>query len=104
MDDRPKPRVSKRLAVTLSFEGSGIVEDGVVENISETGVLVRTTTKQPVGAIAQIDFGEFEAKGEVIWSEESDDGTLLGMRLVSMGWDGWKTIRGFFETAEEEGA
>ena len=89
------------MPVKLLFEGAGTPLDAVAENISETGVLIRSPVAQPVGALARLDFGEFDARGEVIWSEESEGSHLLGMRLVSMGWDGWRTIRSFFETEDD---
>ncbi len=59
-------------------------------------MLVSSPVVQPSGTLVRLEFVEFKAKGEVIWTEETDEGALLGLRLVSMGWQGWKTIRAFF--------
>ena len=101
MDNKPKPRANVGLDVTLTFEGTGATARGVAENVSETGVLVRSPLVQPTGTIVRLKFDDFEAKGEVIWVEATDEGALLGMRIVSMGWEGWRAIRGFVEDTDE---
>ena len=98
--ERPSPRSNARLPVQLTFEGSPTSVRGVTENISESGALVRSPVIRPPGTSVQMGFGEFEAKGEIVWAEQTDEGAFLGMRLVSMGWDGWKRIRAFFESSD----
>lgn len=61
---------------------------------SETGVLVRSPIMEPLGTVVGLVFREFKAKGEIIWTREIDEGALLGMRIVSMGWRGWQVISG----------
>ena len=101
MDNKPKPRANVGLDVALTFEGTGATVWGVAENVSETGVLVRSPLVQPTGTIVRLKFDDFEAKGEVVWVEATDGGALLGMRIVSMGWEGWRAIRGFVGEPEE---
>jgi hypothetical protein len=101
VDNKPKPRATVGLDVTLTFEGTGATVRGVAENVSETGVLVRSPLVQPIGTIVRLKFDDFEAKGEVVWVEATDEGAMLGMRIVSMGWEGWRAIRGFVDEPGE---
>ena len=90
----PAPRKNIRLEVALTFEGSGVTVRAVAENISETGVLVRSPIMEPLGTVVGLVFREFKAKGEIIWTREIDEGALLGMRIVSMARRGWQVISG----------
>ena len=98
----PSPRKNIRLEVALTFEGSGATVRGVAENISDTGVLVHSPIIEPLGTVVRLEFKEFNAKGEIIWTRETDEGALLGMRIVSMGWRGWQAISGFQELSDEQ--
>ena len=71
-------------------------------NLSETGILVQCKRLFPKGTAIQLDFKEFKAKGEVIWTQESaDSGRLLGMRFVSLGWRDKRFIRSLVAAAED---
>ena len=74
----PASRKNIRLEVALTFEGSGVTVRAVAENISETGVLVRSPIMEPLGTVVGLEFREFKAKGEIIWTREIDEGALRG--------------------------
>lgn len=63
-------------------------------NLSKTGILVRCKRVFPKGTAIQLYLKEFKAKGEVVWTQESEDsGRLLGMRFVSLRWHDKRFIR-----------
>ena len=96
--DLPAPRADIRLSVTLTFEGPP--SPAVSVNLSETGVLVRSGRQAPIGSLVQLEFKEFKAKGELIWTGKTDDaGVLLGMKFVSIGRRDLGVVRGLVEAA-----
>ena len=101
--DKPKARFNFRLAVTLTFEECGRTSQGISQNISETGVLIHSSTRPTRGAVARLEFEEFEAEAEVVWTKETDYGRLFGMRFLSMGWGDRSALTGLFELMEEYG-
>lgn len=67
-------------------------------NISETGVLVRASKLMPRGTAVDLEFKDFSAQGEVIWTKQTNQGFLLGMRFVSLGWRARRVVRGLLES------
>ena len=79
----PAPRVDLEMDVELSSGVNGTVSIGRSVNISETGMLVLSGRARPRGTVVRFQVGpRFKGKGEVIWSQESDEGgTLLGLKF-----------------------
>jgi hypothetical protein len=101
--EKPAPRVNIQLVVALEFEECGTTAQGVSQNISETGVLIRSSKLAPRGAVARLEFKEFKTEAEVIWTKEAEHGLLLGMRFLSMGWRARKALSDILESTGEEG-
>lgn len=100
--DRPAPRVNVKLPVTLTLNGSPLPTRGISVNLSETGVLVRAARRAERGTLVQLDFPEFKAKGEVIWTRDAgEEGTLLGMRFASIGWRDRRFVRSLVEAGTD---
>ena len=100
MTQRPAPRANVRLAVTLVFDGSDLQVPAVSVNLSETGVLVRTARRTSRGTLAELEFKEFRARGEVIWTgQTSEEGVLLGMKFVSISRSHRKFVRELVQAA-----
>ncbi len=98
--DLPAPRADIRLSVTLTFEESPLPALAISVNLSETGVLVRSGRQAPRGSLVQLEFTEFKAKGELIWTRKTDDaGVLLGMKFVSIGRRDLGVVRSLVEAA-----
>ena len=100
--EQSAPRFDIQLVVALAFEGCGTTVQGVSQNISETGVLIRSSALAPRGAVARLEFKEFATKAEVIWTRETDEGLLLGMRFLSVGWGDRRALNKIFESMAEE--
>jgi hypothetical protein len=83
----PAPRYDIELSVRLVPGGSDAAFTGTSENISETGVLVLAERLEPRGALLYLEFPVFEARGEVIWTRETEEElqVLLGMRFLALG-------------------
>ena len=98
--DSPAPRADIRLSVTLTFDGPPLPTPAVSVNLSETGVLVRSGRQAPRGAPVQLEFKEFKAKGELIWTGKTDDaGVLLGIKFVSIGRRDLGVVRSLVDAA-----
>ena len=100
--EKSAPRFNIQLVVAMTFEERGTTAQGVSQNISETGVLIRSSAMAPRGAVARLEFTEFKTKAEVIWTRETEDGLLLGMRFLSMGWGDRRALNKILESVAEE--
>ncbi len=82
---RVKPRVDLRLRVRLRYEQLPNFVEAATVNISESGMLIQTTSIRPVGA--RFVFGIAPADGiqlivgvgEVIWPSIDETGVSTGM-------------------------
>jgi steroid delta-isomerase-like uncharacterized protein len=84
---KPMKRFRKRLQVT--FEGKGGAGMGFTENVSATGMLVRSNAVcapgTPVRGTLQLpDGGEVRFEAQVRWSHRAE-GALAGLKKSSMG-------------------
>ena len=101
--ERPAPRIDIRLVIELIFEDYGPTIQGVSENISETGVLVRASGIARQGTTVRLEFKEFGVHAELIWRKETRDGILLGMRFLSIEWGNRNALTHVFEFMEKHG-
>lgn len=63
-------------------------------------VVVRTGRQAARGTVVQLEFKSLKANGEVIWARESEDqGILLGLSFLSLGWRDKRSIRGLVADA-----
>ncbi len=77
------PRVDIRLEVAVGVAGSGVKVRSTALNISETGVLIRSSRRAPVGTILDLNFKGFSVEAVVIWAKPTDEGLLIGLKFVS---------------------
>ena len=90
----PAPRYTIRLVVNLTVEGSPASIRGVTQNLSSTGVLIQASKQVARGSAVRMDFKDFKANGEIIWSHRREEEILLGVRFVSLGWGARRTLNG----------
>ena len=89
----PAPRYDIRLPMELSIPSTKVHFSGVSENLSATGVLVRTTQLLPLRTVVHLQFPGFASDGEIIWSRNvPDESVLIGMRFVGISRDDEKTL------------
>jgi len=94
------PRLDIKLSGTLTVDGASASTPAISVNLSESGILVRAARQAPRGTVVQLDFKNFKAEGEVIWAREFEDqGILLGLRFLSLGWRDKRFIRGLVADA-----
>jgi hypothetical protein len=86
MDNRAAPRYAIELEVELRSRDTDFAFVGITENLSESGLLVRTWRTEPKGTLFDLTFPTFRGAAEVVWTRESDEqeGAGLGMRFVSL--------------------
>ncbi len=99
----PAPRITVKLPVTLTFEESSTTAKGISENMSETGVLVLTSRKEPEGAIAKLSFQTFDATAEVRWAATVEGDVRLGMKFVYIDERGREFVHRFSEYLRDHG-
>ena len=99
----PAPRFDIELDVRLIHEDSNTEFHGVSKNMSETGVLVLTERQEPRGTRLGLEFPAFKGEGEIIWTKATDEGALLGMRFLSMGWRDRRALKSLFKFVDESG-
>jgi len=59
---------------------------GTSVNLSETGMLVRTSTLCPRGTRVGFQLADVTGKGEVIWTRQTEEGeAFVGLRFLSLG-------------------
>ena len=91
--DGPARRIDIRLSVVLTFEGIPTPAPGITANLSETGVLVQVGREVPRGTRVSLEFKEFKAKGEVIWTKKRESGALVGVRFAPLKGKDRKAVR-----------
>jgi hypothetical protein len=101
--ERPAPRINIRLIIELICEDCEPMIQGVSENISETGVLVRTSGIARQGTTVHLEFKEFGVHADLVWRKDTRDGILLGIRFLSIGWGDPKALTHVFEFMEKHG-
>ncbi len=87
------PRKNITMSVRLMFTG-GEVLHGDSLNISKTGMLVLAKDARPVGTSLRFRFPDFQGRGEVIWTRDSEPGVqflkLLGIEFLALEpYDRW---------------
>lgn len=98
--DGPAPRIDIRLSVVLTFDGIPTNVAGISVNLSESGVLVQVGREVPRGTKVGLEFKEFKAKGEVIWTKKRESGAFLGIRFLSLKGRDRKAVRDLVALAE----
>ena len=90
----PAPRFVIPLPVELSIPATKVRFEGVSENISATGVLVRAKQLLPLRASVHLQFPEFATEGEIIWSRSLSEeaSVLMGLRFVGMSGDAQRAL------------
>jgi hypothetical protein len=84
-DEQPATRINIRLSATLQSDDTSSPIPAVSVNLSETGVLLTVGRRARRGSQVQLEFREFRAKGEVIWTAKRDGGGhLVGVRFLSL--------------------
>jgi hypothetical protein len=91
--DGPAPRIDIRLSVVLTFDGIPTPAAGISANLSESGVLIQVGREVPRGTKVGLEFKEFKAKGEVIWTKKRESGALIGVRFLSLKGRDRKAVR-----------
>ena len=91
--DGPARRIDVRLSVVLHFDGIATPAAGISVNLSESGVLVQVGREVPRGTRVALEFKEFKAKGEVIWTKKRESGALLGVRFAALKGKDRKAVR-----------
>jgi hypothetical protein len=98
--DDPAPRIDIRLSVVLTFDGIATPAAGISMNLSESGVLVQVGREVPRGTRVSLEFKEFKAKGEVIWTKKRESGALLGIRFLTLRGRDRKAVRDLVSLGE----
>ena len=81
----PAPRCELRVSFTLILHHPAGKFHGLTRNISESGMLVASTTTRPHGAPVYFESQIFSGEAVVIWTRETDEGkVLLGLKFVSL--------------------
>jgi hypothetical protein len=83
--------------VGLAVEGSHARTRGVTRNLSSTGALIQAGKLLDRGSAVRMEFKDFKAKGEVVWSRRPDDEILLGVKFVSLGWRARRAVDSFLQ-------
>lgn len=80
----PAPRYELRLSFTLILHHPAGKFHGLRRNISESGMLVASTTTRPPGAPVYFESQIFSGEAVVICTRETDEGKVLfGLKFVS---------------------
>jgi hypothetical protein len=98
--DGPAPRIDIRLSAVLTFDGIPTRAAGVSVNLSESGVLLQVGREVPRGTRVGVEFKEFRAKGEVIWTKKRESGSLIGIRFLTLKGRDLKTVRDLVALAD----
>jgi hypothetical protein len=98
--DSPAHRVDIRLSVVLNIEGTATRAAAVSVNLSESGVLLQVGREVPRGTKVGLEFKEFKAKGEVIWTKKRESGALIGIRFLSLKGSDRKAVRNLVALGE----
>ena len=88
----PGPRYDIHLPVELSFENDGGTFPAVSENLSATGMLVRSGRPRPPGTLVHFRCAEFAGTAHIIWSldlrgtphADISRYALMGMEFASL--------------------
>lgn len=100
MSDRPSPRVDIRLTGSISSDGATPTRV-VSVNLSDTGILLKARQSIPRGVTVQLEFPEFKAGGDVIWNRDTEDGILVGVKFLSLGWRDRRKVRELVALSED---